>query len=36
MLEYEDFLILGTYLHELSQSTYSRMIGILERVKNLR
>lgn len=36
MLEYEDFAILGSYLHKLAQSTYSQMINFVERVKTLR
>lgn len=36
MLEYEDFATLGTYLHHITQSTYSRIIYFMDRVKLLR
>jgi len=36
MLEYENFAVLGQYLHQLAQSTYHRMLSFVDRVKNLR
>jgi hypothetical protein len=35
MLEYEDFEALGSYLHKIAMSTFSRFIGLLERVKQM-
>lgn len=36
MLEYEDFATLGTYLHHMTQCTYSRIIHFIDSVKLLR
>jgi hypothetical protein len=36
MLEYDDFVTLGTYLHQIAQRTYSRMVVFIEQVKRLR
>jgi hypothetical protein len=36
MLHYEDFAALGTYLHDMAESAYHRMLVFMERVKRLR
>ena len=36
MLTYDDFAILGNYLHTLSQQTYFILYSYIDRIKKLR